>query len=477
MFIERDVARELEKGRKRFREPGHVPYPVEYSNDIGDFNVLEMLMGQSIQKSISIHKFVKPPNRVLDLGCGTGTWIIAAAKEWPNTAFVGFDIADIQPDLTQKKMEIGDLHKRITWVHGNFLERLPFLDEEFEFVRIHDIGLGVPEDEWQDVIEEVARVLKPGGVLEVMEYDIIFPCADPPIPETPSPPSPSGTITQASQIPEKLKNSNGSDSVRSTASSTPSLKRSGSAQLLSREPENRRDHSALKDAFHRMLTRRFINPNVLSVLPFYLQTSFKDVQSHPHFVAHLPPPSDGPGGTSNETASFRLTSDSGIDMDFTHPEQMLDIAPRNALVASAFNVFNTPKKANIAGRLSLARAMRLVIGCKEEMWVEYERLHREKREKPNPRLDREEFEMHFQNWENDMQDRINLRGAMMAGLNWKEPTGLDHPPWRTWKEKEKEGREPPQSSSSFGKKEASRSHRIFICTKEDRTDHQSAWFP
>jgi ribosomal protein L11 methylase PrmA len=32
------------------------------------------------------------PRRTLDLGCGSGAWIISAASLWPQTRFVGFDL-------------------------------------------------------------------------------------------------------------------------------------------------------------------------------------------------------------------------------------------------------------------------------------------------------------------------------------------------------------------------------------------------
>lgn len=31
---------------------------------------------------LSVHDFPRPPKRVLELGCGTGIWVIDAAKQW-----------------------------------------------------------------------------------------------------------------------------------------------------------------------------------------------------------------------------------------------------------------------------------------------------------------------------------------------------------------------------------------------------------
>lgn len=33
-------------------------------------------------RGLAIHQFPTPPSVVLDLGCGTGYWVIEAAKQW-----------------------------------------------------------------------------------------------------------------------------------------------------------------------------------------------------------------------------------------------------------------------------------------------------------------------------------------------------------------------------------------------------------
>lgn len=85
------------------------------------------------------------PRRVLDLGCGGGTWILEAAKEWPvrlqafyprtvhadrhllqDAIFVGFDVHQRQPNLARAaryNAGLADLVRRIHWVHGNLYVR------------------------------------------------------------------------------------------------------------------------------------------------------------------------------------------------------------------------------------------------------------------------------------------------------------------------------------------------------------------
>ncbi|KAI0785449.1 hypothetical protein BC629DRAFT_1517165 [Irpex lacteus] len=47
--------------------------------------------------------------------------------------------------------------KRIQWVHGNFLrQRLPFEEDEFDYVHIHCIAFGVPENKWHNLLRSVS---------------------------------------------------------------------------------------------------------------------------------------------------------------------------------------------------------------------------------------------------------------------------------------------------------------------------------
>ncbi|KAF9468493.1 hypothetical protein BDZ94DRAFT_1245494 [Collybia nuda] len=150
-----------------------VPYPRSFERDVLDLDVWETAFCQDICESLTWHVFETPPSKVLDLGCGTGTWILDCARIWKGCQFVGLDVVPLHPDLQQ--VGSPDLAARITWVQANFLEALPFTNEEFDFVHVKRIALGVPEDKWDFLLDEISRVMKPGGAFEMLEEDLFFP--------------------------------------------------------------------------------------------------------------------------------------------------------------------------------------------------------------------------------------------------------------------------------------------------------------
>ncbi|KAJ7819382.1 hypothetical protein B0H14DRAFT_3737686 [Mycena olivaceomarginata] len=149
-----------------------VPYPRSYAREVLDLDVWETMACQRLCDSLTFHVFTTPPTKVLDIGCWwrTGTWILNCGMAWKKCHFVGLDVVPLHPDLGAS-----ELSTRITWVQANFLEGLPFPNEEFDFVHIKRIALGVPEDKWDALFEEVGRVLKSGGAFELIEEDLFFP--------------------------------------------------------------------------------------------------------------------------------------------------------------------------------------------------------------------------------------------------------------------------------------------------------------
>ncbi|KAI8578484.1 hypothetical protein K450DRAFT_247068 [Umbelopsis ramanniana AG] len=101
--------------------------------------------------------------KVLDAGCGGGTWVLEMANEYPNSDFTGIDVSVGWP--TEIRPRNSD------FVVGNIVSELPFEDNTFDFVYMRLVGMGVSNDEYPTVLYHIYRVLKPGGWVELVEVD------------------------------------------------------------------------------------------------------------------------------------------------------------------------------------------------------------------------------------------------------------------------------------------------------------------
>ncbi|KAI0081651.1 hypothetical protein K474DRAFT_1258092 [Panus rudis PR-1116 ss-1] len=328
----RDSQFKVRSGKKHHPySPTEVPYPTHYERDVLDNDIWETAWTQRICGSVTWHVFEKPPTRVLDIGCGVGTWILDCARIWKHAQFVGVDIVPLQPDLAQAGTP--QLAARIDWVQANFLEGLPFQDEEFDYVHIKRIARGVPEDKWDSLFEEILRVMKPGGALEIIEEDLYFPGrsryqpdsaitrAYSPTPahhstERPRAPTPSSQPrpqsiapgeTPFSRRPPLGKRSN-TDPLPPLLSRLPTDPTDEDTPFMEKlveslapdspvehkpklppAPVNPRDHALLEFIYNEMHAVRFVNIQPLSLLVNSLSLYFKDVRTHPPLIASFPP--------------------------------------------------------------------------------------------------------------------------------------------------------------------------------------------
>jgi len=96
---------------------------------------------------------------ILDVGCGTGQWAFDLCAEHAAAMVVGLDLVAGKPDPPPN----------YRFVRANLLQGMPFVDGRFDFVHQRFLVSGIPVVAWQGVIEELVRVTRPGGWIELVE--------------------------------------------------------------------------------------------------------------------------------------------------------------------------------------------------------------------------------------------------------------------------------------------------------------------
>ncbi|KAI9305782.1 S-adenosyl-L-methionine-dependent methyltransferase [Cunninghamella echinulata] len=108
-----------------------------------------------------MHEALTKGIQVLDIGCGPGFWTRDMARLYPNSKFIGIDMANV--------FATNDLPPNLEFKIINAVNGLPFEDESFHFVFQRFLVMGFPTDQYKNSIQELKRVLKKGGVIEILE--------------------------------------------------------------------------------------------------------------------------------------------------------------------------------------------------------------------------------------------------------------------------------------------------------------------
>ena len=96
--------------------------------------------------------------RVLDIGCGTGTFACMLAARGIDV--VGLDPAKASLDVAQGK----DCADRVRWIHGA-VSTLPPLQVDLVTMTANVAQVFLGDEEWQTVLEHAYAALRPGGHL------------------------------------------------------------------------------------------------------------------------------------------------------------------------------------------------------------------------------------------------------------------------------------------------------------------------
>ncbi|KAJ3123073.1 hypothetical protein HK100_011732 [Physocladia obscura] len=108
-------------------------------------------------------------SKVLDVGCAKGFWLQSVRKEYPLSEYHGVDLM-ISKDTSATN--ISD-ENNVFLKFGNVLEGLPYDDNTFDFVHQRFLTLGMPKDKFSESLQELVRVTKAGGWIEVIEGDLM----------------------------------------------------------------------------------------------------------------------------------------------------------------------------------------------------------------------------------------------------------------------------------------------------------------
>ena len=145
-----------------------MPYPLP--KDMSEINRLDFqhfLLRTGLRGNYAAP--VDQPTSILDVGTGSGRWAMEMAALFPAARIIGLDLAPPSDDTATLGQGLDTRPSNYSFTAGNILEGLPFPDQSFDFVHQRLLITAIPRDRWPGVIQELVRVTRPGGWVELAE--------------------------------------------------------------------------------------------------------------------------------------------------------------------------------------------------------------------------------------------------------------------------------------------------------------------
>ena len=137
---------------------------------------------------------------IVDIGTGSGQWVIDVANQFPETRVYGIDLSTVHPPYIPSNAEfiVADIRSfslpenSTDLIHPRSLVRIPVLTERL-------VNAGIRQDEWPEYMSNVLHMLKPGyGWAQFVEWAHPWPESDN---NTLSLESPLSKVSPSSYIP------------------------------------------------------------------------------------------------------------------------------------------------------------------------------------------------------------------------------------------------------------------------------------
>jgi len=111
--------------------------------------------------------------RVIDVGCGTGGWLIDTAKTYPTISqLIGIDVSSTIITYARSQAKKQGVSDRVEFHVMDALHRLEFPTDYFDLVNHRMAWSWLRTWDWPKLLQEYRRVCRPGGVIRLTEADL-----------------------------------------------------------------------------------------------------------------------------------------------------------------------------------------------------------------------------------------------------------------------------------------------------------------
>lgn len=135
--------------------------------------IQDQMLAEVVSGTLPEQEDVEQFERVLDVGCGVGGWVIETARSYPTMTLVGIDINQKMIDYANAQAVAQGVSKRVRFQVMDALTLPGLANASFDLVN-QRIGCSYLRTwDWPRLLREMVRVTRPGGTIRLTEPEII----------------------------------------------------------------------------------------------------------------------------------------------------------------------------------------------------------------------------------------------------------------------------------------------------------------
>jgi ubiquinone/menaquinone biosynthesis C-methylase UbiE len=129
--------------------------------------LVRLMGGDKARRTLLDQAAIQPNDRVLDIGCGTGTMVLLIKHLYPQTQVIGLDPDPKALALASRKVQRAHVPAQLD---QGYADALPYPDAIFDLVLSSFMFHHIPADKKLRTLREVLRVLKPVGSFHMLDF-------------------------------------------------------------------------------------------------------------------------------------------------------------------------------------------------------------------------------------------------------------------------------------------------------------------
>ncbi len=142
----------------------------ENATEMARLLLQDRFLTQAMGGPLAEQQDVTTMQRVLDVGCGPGGWVLDVAFASPKVDVVGIDVSHIMVTYGRAQawaQGLENAHFQVMDVR----EPLAFPEQHFDLINIRLLASVLPTHAWSPLIQACRRLLRPGGILRLTEAE------------------------------------------------------------------------------------------------------------------------------------------------------------------------------------------------------------------------------------------------------------------------------------------------------------------